>query len=175
MKAWAGVVLATAVAGCTVGPDYRRPAITSPPAFRSASVSASDAASLADLKWFEVFKDTRLQELVRTALDRNHDLREAAARVDAARTILGITRADQFPTIEAGAAVTAVRSSTGGAVALPQGVDQTRTFGTLSVGLLSYELDVWGTDGPTGRGTATTTTRWPTTSRRSSITSTCTT
>jgi multidrug efflux system outer membrane protein len=144
MKAWAGVVLATAVAGCTVGPDYRRPAITSPPAFRSASVSASDAASLADLKWFEVFKDTRLQELVRTALDRNHDLREAAARVDAARTILGITRADQFPTIEAGAAVTAVRSSTGGAVALPQGVDQTRTFGTLSVGLLSYELDVWG-------------------------------
>jgi multidrug efflux system outer membrane protein len=144
MKAWAGVVLATAVAGCTVGPDYRRPAITSPPAFRSASVSASDAASLADLKWFEVFKDTRLQELVRTALDRNHDLREAAARVDAARAILGITRADQFPTIEAGAAVTAVRSSTGGAVALPQGVDQTRTFGTLSVGLLSYELDVWG-------------------------------
>ncbi|MES1261731.1 MAG: transporter, partial [Acidobacteriota bacterium] len=55
--------------GCTVGPQYHRPAAAPPPAFRGAdSVPAADAASLADLPWFQVFKDEQLQQLVRTAL-----------------------------------------------------------------------------------------------------------
>ena len=79
-----------------------------------ADTPAADPASLADLKWFEVFKDERLQEMIRTALVENYDLRDAVARVEAARANLGITRADQFPNIAAGADMTTLRTSTSG-------------------------------------------------------------
>lgn len=131
------------LAGCTVGPNYNRPVVTPPTVFRGAA-PAPDPASVADLKWFEVFKDERLQEMIRTALVHNHDLRDAVARVEAARASLGITRADQFPTVEAGASVTNVRSSSSGTFPLPQRADQTRTFGAVGVNLLSFEVDVWG-------------------------------
>jgi outer membrane protein, multidrug efflux system len=131
-------------AGCAVGPNYHRPAITPPAAFRGAGPPAADPASLAELKWFEVFKDQRLQELIGTALAHNHDLRDAVVRVEAARANLGITRADQFPSIDATSNVTTARVSSSGNVPLPEGVDRTRTFGTVGVGLLSFELDVWG-------------------------------
>jgi len=137
-------VTAAVIAGCTVGPNYRRPVVSTPAAFRSDPNPAPDAASLADLKWFEVFEDAQLHELIRAALSANHDMREAAARVDAARANLGITRADQFPTIEAGAATTSLRTAASGSVPFPPGVDQTRTFGTASIGLSSFELDLWG-------------------------------
>jgi outer membrane protein, multidrug efflux system len=134
------------LAGCTVGPNYRRPAVTSPETFRgsAATGAAADLTSLADLKWFEVFKDERLQGMVRTALVQNHDLRGALVRVEAARANLGITRADQFPTVDAGANVTTQRSSASGTFPLPEGVDQTRTFGSVALNLLSFEVDVWG-------------------------------
>src|SRR5262245_31954051 len=62
------VVLATLLwlTGCMVGPDYQRPSFEIPAQFRAATTS--DSASIADLKWFEVFRDERLQELIRTAL-----------------------------------------------------------------------------------------------------------
>jgi multidrug efflux system outer membrane protein len=131
------------VTACTVGPNYRRPVIEAPSNFRAASTAVSPA-SLADTKWFEVFRDERLQEMVRTALVKNYDLRDAVVRVEAARANLGITRADQFPTVEAGAGVTNQRISSSGAFPLPEGVDQTRTFGAVSLNLLSFELDIWG-------------------------------
>ena len=132
------------VSGCTAGSDYRRPAITTPASFRAAGSAPGDLQSIADLKWFELFKDERLQALVRTALEHNYDLRDAVARVDAARANLGITRADQFPTIDASGAVTTVRTSSGGAFPLPEGVSAQRTFGTVALNLLSFEIDVWG-------------------------------
>jgi outer membrane protein, multidrug efflux system len=132
------------VAGCTAGPNYRRPDLAPPPAFRGAPAAAPDGVPLADLKWFEVFKDERLQEMIRTALVRNHDLREAVVRVDAARANLGLARSDQFPTVDAGANVTAARSSSTGQFPLPQGIDTTRTFGTVGLSLSSFEVDVWG-------------------------------
>ena len=148
MKAQLMIVTLTAsvVAGCTVGPNYRRPVVTSPAVFRGSAsgAAAPDLGSLADLKWFEVFKDERLQAMVRTALVQNHDLRDAIVRVEAARANLGITRADQFPAVDAGASVTTVRSSASGTFPLPEGVDQTRTFGSVALNLLSFELDVWG-------------------------------
>jgi outer membrane protein, multidrug efflux system len=137
------LVTLTAVSGCTVGPNYSRPPVTAPPVFRGADRATQDTASLADLKWFDVFKDQRLQEMIRTALVQNHDLRDAVVRVEAARANLGITRADQFPTIDASAGITTSRISSSGSVPLPQGVDQTRTFGNVA-GLLSFEVDVWG-------------------------------
>jgi multidrug efflux system outer membrane protein len=138
------IVTAGVLAGCTVGPNYNRPAIAPPDAFRSTTTPSIDPASMADLKWFEVFKDEQLQELVRAALVRNYDVRDAVARIDAARANLGITRADQFPTIDAGASVTATRTSASGAVSVPEGIDQARTFGTVGASLLSYEVDLWG-------------------------------
>ena len=139
------IAAAVSVAGCTVGENYRRPDIATPAAFRGGVRDApADLTPLADQKWFEVFKDEPLQELIRTALVRNHDARDAAVRVEAARAALGITRADQYPSVDAVGNVATVRSSAAGTVALPEGVDQTRTVGTAGINLLSFELDVWG-------------------------------
>src|SRR5262249_20777196 len=85
-------------AGCAVGPNYRRPQIATPSSFRAPEpLPSQDAASVADQKWFEIFKDAELQNLVRRAFERNYDLRDAVARVAEARAALGITRSDQYP------------------------------------------------------------------------------
>src|SRR5439155_991688 len=94
------IVTAGLLTSCTVSPNYRRPIVKAPDVFRGSADTTppADLGSLADLKWFEVFKDEQLQELIRTALVQNYDLRDAIVRVEAARATLGITRADQFPT-----------------------------------------------------------------------------
>jgi outer membrane protein, multidrug efflux system len=140
------VVIGSLLSGCMVGPKYRRPTAKSPDVFRGTAdlVAPADPASISDLKWFEVFKDERLQELIRTALVANYDLREAVARVNAARANLGITRADQFPNITASADLTTVRNSAGGSFPIPGGVNLDRTFGGVVLNLLSFELDLWG-------------------------------
>ncbi|HWR50931.1 MAG TPA: efflux transporter outer membrane subunit [Bryobacteraceae bacterium] len=134
------------LAGCAVGPKYQRPEVTAPASFRNGNGNGpqTDDASLADLKWFEVFKDGQLQELIRTALVKNHDLRLAVARVEGARATLGITRADQAPSVGMSSNLTSQRSAVSGAIPLPQGFQRTRTFGTVALNLLSFELDVWG-------------------------------
>jgi outer membrane protein, multidrug efflux system len=141
-----GFVILSLLAGCAVGPKYRRPVVEPPSAFRGSSdtAAASDPDSLADLKWFEVFKDEQLQELIRTALVNNYDLRRAVARIQAARANLGITRSDQFPNITVGADVTTLRNSGGGQFVLPGGGSRDRTFGTVLLNLLSFEVDIWG-------------------------------
>src|SRR5258705_5547598 len=134
------------LAGCTVGPKYRRPTVKTPDVFRGTAdpTAAPDPNSLADLKWFEVFKDTQLQELIRTALVENYDIRDAIARVSAARANLGIIRAEQFPNVAGSADITTLRNSASGALPLPQGVGLKRTFGSVLVDLLSFEVDLWG-------------------------------
>jgi outer membrane protein, multidrug efflux system len=141
-----GAVIFALLVGCTVGPKYRRPIVEPPSVYRGAnnSVAAPDPGSLADLRWFEIFKDDQLQELIRTALVNNYDLRRAFARVQAARANLGITRSDQFPNITAGADMTTLRNSGSGQFALPGGSSRDRTFGTVLLNLLSFEVDVWG-------------------------------
>jgi outer membrane protein, multidrug efflux system len=142
-KLIATVLTAGLVSGCAVGPNYARPAVATPATFRAEPAHA-DLASLADVKWFELFKDERLQELIRTALVQNFDLRSAVVRVELARANLGITWADQFPTIEASAGMTAQRSAGSDSSPRPPGFSQSRTFGTVSANLLSFEIDVWG-------------------------------
>src|ERR1043165_10081268 len=137
-------VLSTALAGCPVGPKYHRPAVAAPSAFRG-EVTPPSQASLADARWFEVFHDEQLQNLIRTALEHNYDVREAAARVEAARASLGITRADQYPNVSVGGNVTTERFARNGSFTVPVGFEQDRTFGTVSANLLSYEVDIWGT------------------------------
>jgi outer membrane protein, multidrug efflux system len=133
--------------GCrSVGPNYKRPLIKTPDVFRANadSAPAPDASSLADLKWFEVFKDERLQKLIREALESNYDLRDAVARVDVARANLGVIRADQFPNVGVSTNITTSRTSAGGAFVLPQAFEQQRTFGSVALNLLSFEADIWG-------------------------------
>ncbi|HTC88012.1 MAG TPA: TolC family protein, partial [Bryobacteraceae bacterium] len=92
--------------GCTVGPNYQRPKLATPAQFRAPEpLPAPEAYSIADLKWFELFRDDQLQALIRKALVQNYDLRDAATRVEAARASLGITRSDQFPQFAANGGV----------------------------------------------------------------------
>jgi multidrug efflux system outer membrane protein len=133
------------LSGCMVGPDYSRPTVTAPDVFRGSPAATSpDAQSIAELKWFEVFKDEQLQELIRTALAQNYDLRDAVARVDAARANLGITQADQYPNFGAGADVVSLEASRQGQQTIPRGISRQRTFGTIFLSLFTFEIDIWG-------------------------------
>ena len=90
--------------GCNVGPNYRRPKVQVPAAFHAPGESAqaeAQAASFADLPWWQVFRDPPLQELIRKALKQNYDLLLAAERINTARAQLGITRSNQFPLVSA--------------------------------------------------------------------------
>jgi len=141
------ILLAGLSAGCVVGPNYKRPAIAVPASFRAPDpLPTSQAVAIADLKWFEVFKDEKLQELIRSALERNYDLRDAVARVEEARASLGITRSNQFPTFGAGGSVDINRLSRDGATPIPAALlpSQNRNFGSAALQLLSFEIDVWG-------------------------------
>jgi len=138
---------AVLLAGCTVGPNYKRPAVNVPATFRApVPLPANEAASLADLKWFDVFKDDKLQDLIRKALVANYDLRDAVAHEEAARASLGITRSNQFPQFAASGGVEINRLSRDGATPIPPSflANQNRTFGMAMLDLLSFEIDIWG-------------------------------
>jgi multidrug efflux system outer membrane protein len=140
------LVVAATVAGCTLGPDYRRPAVPVPTDWRD---RGEDGGSLADLRWWELFRDPVLQELIGTALDENKDLRLAVARVAEARGQLGIARAAQFPQIDGGASYTNQRFSQNSfpfdAIgALPgQALSPQTEFYRTGIDM-NFELDLWG-------------------------------
>jgi multidrug efflux system outer membrane protein len=99
--------------------------------------------SLADTKWFDLFQDVTLKQLVATALAKNFDVRIAAERVLEARAQYGITRANLFPTLDAQGSFTASRSSSIGSFPFPPGAPT--AFSYTQAGLqLSWELDLWG-------------------------------
>jgi multidrug efflux system outer membrane protein len=103
MRTCASLASGLLLAGCMVGPNYQRPPIDAPGVYRDDSRSSTASAeSLGNEKWWEVFQDPVLQQLIRTALEQNYDLRIAASRVLQAQAQLGITRANQFPTVSAG-------------------------------------------------------------------------
>jgi outer membrane protein, multidrug efflux system len=127
--------------GCAVGPNYKRPVVDVPPDYRGLApdqAAQADPRSLADQKWWEVFQDEQLKGLVKTALQQNYDVRIAATRILQAQAQLGITRADQFPTITAGAAAENLRNP------------QTKFLGAYETsanqvsGSLAWDLDFWG-------------------------------
>ena len=141
---FAAATIMILLSGCMVGPDYKRLPVTTPSVFRGASPAALDPHSIADVKWFEVFKDEQLQELIRTALVQNYDLRDAIARVDAARANLGITQADQYPNFGVGADVTTSEQSRRGQFTIPRGTSRERSFTTVFLNLFTFEIDIWG-------------------------------
>ena len=79
MKRAAVLASAAFLTGCTVGPNYKRPDVPTPPQFRGAERAATPE-SLADIKWFDLFQDDVLKQLVRTALEQNHDVQIASER-----------------------------------------------------------------------------------------------
>jgi multidrug efflux system outer membrane protein len=132
-----------ATASCTLGKNYARPDVQTPSTYRGASGQPS-AASLADLQWFELFRDDTLVGLVKTALQENFELRIAAQRVLQARAAYGITRAGQWPSVDASADLIAARSSQVGANAgIPAGTDTDVSYAQAGFSF-SWELDVWG-------------------------------
>jgi multidrug efflux system outer membrane protein len=138
---------AALLTGCAVGPNYQRPQVTLPANFRAPEpMREPQAASLADLKWFEVFHDEKLQELVHESLVHNYDLRDAVTRVEQARANLGITRSNQLPQVSASSSVEVTRLSRDGSFPLPSSfvANQNRNWGQAGLNLLSFELDIWG-------------------------------
>ncbi len=126
--------------GCTVGPNYKRPTIAAPDAYRGLAPDGAPqtTVSFADEKWWTVFEDPQLQALIHKAIAQNYDVRIAAARVLQAQAVVGITRADQFPSIY------------GGASASNTQLPQTKTLPTTNTSAnqvnlsLAWELDFWG-------------------------------
>jgi outer membrane protein, multidrug efflux system len=132
---------ALVLSGCTMGPNYRRPTVAVPTTYRSAvpdSTPQTETASLGDQKWWDIFQDEQLRALIRTALQQNYDVRIAASRILEAKAQLGITRADQFPTLSAGAGIADVRSAR--SKFLP--AFETST-GQVNLSA-AWELDFWG-------------------------------
>ena len=134
------VLLATVVVGCTVGPDYERPAVDAPTAWRIEYVTA---AEVANTRWWEQFGDPVLNELVETALRENLDVRIAAARVDQFIGALTSTRSQFYPQLGYDAAAGRARASRVGQPPLPPGADP---YFSLYEGALgaSWQLDLFG-------------------------------
>src|SRR4029078_8835778 len=116
------VILLVACLGHTyaaVKKKNQRPQVQTPATFRGDTATQPDANSLANLKWFELFKDEKLQQLINDALAHHYDLRERVAGLDAARPNVGPARPQQFPQIYASGDVFNTRSSRDAEVRLP--------------------------------------------------------
>ncbi len=135
-------VSALLLASCAVGPNYKRPVVNVPVQLKGDT--APSAQSIADTKWFDLFHDDVLTELVKTALQRNFDLGIASERVLEARAQLGITRSQLFPNIDANPSFNVSRGSRLGPNRfIPAGISLDSSY-TQAGFTLSWELDVWG-------------------------------
>ena len=137
---WFLAIICLLLTGCTVGPKYKRPPVAVPDAYRGIAPEAGTqtAASLGEEKWWVVFHDPQLEALIHEALAQNYDVRIAATRVVQAQALLGITRADQFPTITGGAAASNERFP---ATRITPEFETSPSAVNLS---LFWELDFWG-------------------------------
>ena len=131
------------LAGCAVGPDYRRPEVTAPETWMyadTATVIDSSALAVADTAWWELFGDSVMTSLIHTVLQENNDIRIAAARVEQYMGLYGVTKSDFFPKIDASASGLRGQSflSGDGSTTRP-----TRNLFDVSVGA-SWEIDLWG-------------------------------
>lgn len=140
-RVWLPLAAALGLCGCLMGPNYHRPSATLPSEFPGTTATKE---SLADKKWFDLFQDPTLNQIVRTALDNNFDARIAAERVMEARAQYGITRANLYPTLDAQGSYTAIRSSSVGATPfIPTGTNLAASY-TQSGLQFAWELDLWG-------------------------------
>ena len=119
--------------GCTVGPDFKPPVAETPENYRFGT--RQDARAM-NLKWWDLFNDPVLYKLVTMALENNRDLKIAVSRISEARASLGLTKADQYPSLDIEAGANAGNFS---------GVRSDDTNTNLFVApILSWEIDFWG-------------------------------
>lgn len=143
------------IVGCRVGPNYKRPAVPTPPEYRGVEdakttgsavqaipSSAVQPIPIGDQKWWEIFADPQLQELIRKGLKQNFDVRVAAERIVEARAQLGITRADQFPALDGTGGFTSQRAAQASLGISGFSPEATNT-GSLGLSA-SWNLDFWG-------------------------------
>ena len=141
------VLLAAILAGCAVGPNYKRPESDVPGSYRR---SASDTNtftgtnSFADLGWWETFQDPQLTAYIGEALTNSWDVKIAAARVLQAEAAARITRSQFFPTVNAGGDLVTSRASEKGPTPIPPGVNPQREYGDVFLSMPAYEVDLWG-------------------------------
>src|SRR5882672_6743112 len=126
--------------GCSLGPWYERPPTASPEAYRG-QVDTAEATSFADLPWWEVFRDEALKALVEEALKNNFDLRVAAARVEQARALVGVVRADLFPQLGYDGGLGRSSNVSQLSVVVLPGKTSDTFRGAFD---LAWEFDVWG-------------------------------
>jgi len=125
------------LSACMVGPKYRRPVVQAPNTFRVLSENPqlqAQTSSYADLPWWQVFKDQKLQELIRTALKQNYDLQIAAERINAARAELAVARSSLFPQVAGNANFNGGREN----------IEQSRYNFLTLVGDAAFQLDFFG-------------------------------
>ncbi|MBX3746963.1 MAG: efflux transporter outer membrane subunit [Verrucomicrobiae bacterium] len=145
-RAMAGAGAGFLLAGCAVGPDYRRPEVELPATHRGAGGEqlAAVPGELGELPWWELFEDPVLEGYLREALENNWDVRIAAARVlEAAASLRGV-QSGWYPTVAAGGDWTTARTSRRGPAGLPDSADAVREYGSAFVSMPGYELDLWG-------------------------------
>lgn len=123
------LAVALLAGGCAIGPDAKRPDMTMPSAWREATPVGE---AVANLPWWEVFRDESLSTLIRTALANNRDLGLATARIDEARTLTVVARAGLLPAFGVQAGVHKGHA------------ELNRSTFDAVVGTMSWELDVWG-------------------------------
>jgi multidrug efflux system outer membrane protein len=131
------LLLLLPLCACTVGPNYKRPAVDVPGQYRGLPPDTSTLPAgqpFAELQWSAVFQDEVLQGLIKEALTNNYDVRIAAARILEAGAVLGITRANQFPQVDLGGSLGNTRT---------QPFQGNTTLGSISV-QASWILDFWG-------------------------------
>ena len=123
------------LSACAMGPDYEKPEVPVPDAFQQPTIPG---ASIANLKWWELFQDEELTRLIEMALINNKEVAIAMARIEEARAALGFVRADQFPNLDGTAG--ASRGNLIPGAGLPGSINETFVL----AGNLSFELDLWG-------------------------------
>ena len=133
------VVWTLFLTGCAVGPNYKRPSINAPETFRGETEISTN--SFASLPWWQVFHDDTLQNLIRTALTNNYDLRIAITHVEQARALAAQARSGFFPQINYTATAARGQNVAGGNTPSPTG-----TIGNVFAADVnaSWEIDLWG-------------------------------
>jgi outer membrane protein, multidrug efflux system len=135
-------VLALTLTACSLFPDYQRPEIKAPETFRGADGKA-DEKSIADLAWWEVYRDPMLEKLIRIALEQNYDIRIAIARVDEFRALAGVADIGSIPLVSLGGSAGRQAFSTVGPTPFPTTVPSITRAYAANINA-SYEIDVWG-------------------------------
>jgi outer membrane protein, multidrug efflux system len=127
------------LAGCAVGPNYRRPPIDAPPAFRGDTFATN--ALLPEMAWWQVYQDATLRALVREAFTNNYDLRIALARVEQARALAMQARSQFVPSVAYNGAVSRGRNDFLGSAFPNNAATATSVSATLNA---FWEVDLWG-------------------------------